>query len=87
MSFGRRSLLTQFAAVSVALGLRGCLPFMIGYTKGSRETEIDPATGDTIVTQHWIYDDGGHTVTFARIPRGNTDRRREPPPPAARFGD
>jgi hypothetical protein len=88
MSIGRRSLLAQFAAASLALGLRGCILPPIGYQPGARMTEVDPATGDTVITQYWVYDDGVSAVTFKRIPRGNTDRRREaPPPPQARFRD
>jgi hypothetical protein len=51
------------------------------YTLIGEETVIDPATGDTLVTSHWEYDDGYRTTTKRRIPRGNEDRRLERPPP------
>jgi hypothetical protein len=51
------------------------------YRPNGRTVEIDPATGDTIITQFWKYDNGATAVTFKRIPRGNSDRRNEAPVP------
>lgn len=51
------------------------------YTLVGEERVIDPATGETVVTSVWEYDDGYRTTTKRRIPRGSEDRRLERPPP------
>jgi hypothetical protein len=54
-----------------------------GYAPLGRTVDIDPATGDTIITQFWKRGNET-TATFKRIPKGNTDRRHgEPLPPVA----
>ena len=63
-----------------------CEPRTGEWQSMGRTVEIDPATGDTIITQYWGY--GTERVaTFKRIPKGNTDRRGEPLPPATPPGD
>ena len=41
---------------------------------------VDPATGETVVTSHWQYENGETTTTTKRYPRGNEWRRRDSPP-------
>jgi hypothetical protein len=74
------------AALVLILALGGCAR-TVGYRALERTEEIDPANGDTLITQFWRYDNAESTVTFKRIPHGSTDRRRDAPPPAARFSD
>jgi hypothetical protein len=75
---------------ALAASLSGCsvffpLGYELGWQETGRETVVDPATGDTVRTFHWRYDDGHVTTTTDVIPRGqNTDRRqtvRPTPPP------
>ena len=75
------------AAATALWSMSGCAKPPIGYYPLGKTVEIDPANGDTLVTQFWKYDNGETTATFKRIPQGNTDRRREAPPPLARFSD
>jgi hypothetical protein len=74
--------------LALTLMLSGCTyGHEIAYWPLGRTVEIDPATGDKIITQFWKYSDGETTATFKRIPRGNTDTRADAPPPAGRFTD
>jgi hypothetical protein len=43
------------------------------------DTVIDPATGETVVTSHWQYENGETTTTTRRYPRGTEWRRRDEP--------
>jgi len=74
-------------ALMAPLALAGCQKPPIGYRENGRLVETDAATGDTVITQYWMYDNGASAVTFKRIPKGSSDRRGEPPPPEARFAD
>ena len=75
-----------FLVLALILALGACSAVkQIGYQKNGQTVETDYATGDTIITQYWKYDDGAQGVTFKRIPRGNRDMRGEPPAPEARF--
>ena len=74
-------------AATVLMTVSGCGPRVREYWPTGRLVETDPATGDTVITQFWRFDNGETTVTFKRIPRGNTDTRRDAPPPAARIAD
>jgi hypothetical protein len=77
-----RSLLKAILAATILLALGGCQQkTTAGYQRLGRTVEIDPATGDTIITQFWMLG-SGRAATFKRIPRGSTDRRGEPLPPA-----
>jgi hypothetical protein len=53
-----------------------------GWERSTRTVEVEAGTGDTIITQYWQYG-SRTTATYKRIPRGNTDRRGEPPSPLA----
>jgi hypothetical protein len=75
------------AKLTLALVLGGCGPKLMGYHSTGQMVEIDPASGDTLITEFWTFSDGERTATFKRIPRGNTDTRREAPPPIGRFAD
>jgi hypothetical protein len=67
----------------LVLQASACDPGRVGgYQRAGRMAEVDPATGDTIITQFWKRG-SETTATFKRIPKGNTDRRGEPLPPAA----
>ncbi len=79
--------LALILALIAPLVLAACQKPPIGYRQNGRLVETDPATGDTVITQYWMYDNGASAVTFKRIPKGNTDGRGEPPPPEARFAD
>ena len=51
-----------------------------GWERSTRTVEIEPGTGDTIITQYWQHG-SATTATYKRIPRGSTERRGEPPSP------
>jgi hypothetical protein len=57
---------------------------IVSYERTGEERAIDPATGETVITSHWEYDDGYKTTTKRRIPRGTEerqqDRERDRPP-------
>jgi hypothetical protein len=76
-------------ALSLALSFYGCTGVRTSeYRQTGQTVEVEPGTGDTLITSYWQYDDGHTTATYKRIPRGNTDRRNErPPPPEARVRD
>jgi hypothetical protein len=72
-----------FVALVLILPLAACTGAAgPGYQRTNRTVEIEPGTGDTIITQYWKI--GSRTTsTYKRIPRGNTDTRGEPEPPVA----
>jgi hypothetical protein len=75
------------ATLMLALALGACGPRVMGYQSTGQTVEIDPATGDTVITEFWRFADGERTATFKRIPRGNADTRHDAPPPLGRFTD
>jgi len=77
----KRGMFPKAVALALILVLGGCGPKIVEYQPLGRTVETDPATGDTIITQFWKRGDQT-TATFKRIPKGNTDRRGEPLPPA-----
>ena len=74
MAFAGLALILPFAACATPTGP--------GYVRTNRTVEIEPGTGDTIITQYWKLG-SRTTATYKRIPRGNTDTRGEPPAPIA----
>ncbi len=71
-------------AATLLLTLGACAPVEgPGWERSTRTVEIEPGTGDTIITQYWVIGGSRTTATYKRIPKGNTDRRGEPPPPQA----
>ncbi|HVO00582.1 MAG TPA: hypothetical protein VMT54_00185 [Candidatus Cybelea sp.] len=74
-------------ALGMVLAIRGCaVPYqsnarLLKYELVGEQTTMDPATGETIVTSTWKYEDGYTTTTQERLPRGNEQRRAERPPP------
>jgi hypothetical protein len=71
-------------AAAMLLSASGCAVVEgPGWERGVRTVEIEPGTGDTIITQYWTMG-SRMTATYKRIPKGNTDRRGEdrPEPPA-----
>jgi len=72
------------AALALALMVGGCAAAKPGYQLLNETSEIDPATGDTILTSYWTLAGGTTAVTSKRIKRGNEQRRTDHPlPPAA----
>lgn len=83
MSIIRKVLL----AAAVLLSAAGCAWEGPGWQRGVRTVDIEPGTGDAIITQYWTMG-SRTTATFKRIPKGNTDRRgEERPEPPAPFAD
>lgn len=80
-----------WVAIAMALGLMAAACVQPGHSMSYDLTgttrEIDPATGETVITYYWRYGDGATTATFERLPKGNEQRRREPKPPPARIVD
>ena len=77
--FTKPLMTTAMAGLTIVLCLSGCASEGPGWERGRRMVEIEPGTGDTIITQYWTM--GSRTTpTFKRIPKGNTDRRAEEPP-------
>jgi hypothetical protein len=70
------------AALAVALTLCGCFaePHARAYHRVSEAREIDPLTGDTVITAIWKFSNGDTTATFKRIPKGNDVRRGDHAP-------
>ncbi len=79
-----RVLIRAIGLVLALIVLQGsaCDYRVVEYQRLGRSVEIDPATGDTIITQYWRRG-GETTATFKRIKKGDTDRRGEPLPPVA----
>lgn len=80
--------------LALAVMLRSCMPFQtttvhtIGYKLVADHREVDPATGDVILTSSWLYDDGVAVTTTKRIPNGVEERQYDRPPrPDLRFTD
>jgi hypothetical protein len=73
------------AVIAAACLLSGCF-HVFSYEKTGEETTVDPATGDTLITTHWEYEDGATTTTHDRIPHdGNEQRRAQPPTRSVSF--
>jgi hypothetical protein len=88
MQIGARTVIALVLSAVASLVAGGCVgPRVMDYWSTGRTVEIDGATGDTVITQFWKFANGETAVTFKRIPRGNTDTRREAPPPVGRFVD
>jgi hypothetical protein len=73
--------------LTLLLSLQACITYDEAVLTGNT-VEIDQATGDTLITSYWQYHNGATAMTFKRIRRGNTDRRRDyADPPPARIRD
>ncbi|HVM82321.1 MAG TPA: hypothetical protein VMW18_00425 [Candidatus Binatia bacterium] len=60
---------------------------LMSYKLISDEAVVDPATGETIVTSHWQYENGETTTTSKRYPRGTEWRRNDHPADRHEFVD